>query len=140
MTQGLTSPRTTLEDLHDFYFGTTSDVAERTKAQCFRRDCMKLEEDTRIRGFLSEMRQQLASTVPAVKNLRLFTMIRGMVCLQEEPPVHWLCLESESSSGNAPLTMCVHSSMTKKVLPNGQCMQRVAITPQKHMPHMGHTC
>lgn len=127
-------------DLHELYFGTTSDAAKRTKAQCCRRDCMKLEEDTRIRGFLSEMRQQLAVTEPAVKNLRLFTMIRDMVCLQEEPPVHWLWLESESGSGSGPLTICVHSSMPKKVAPNGQFMQRVALAPPKHTPHMGHTC
>ena len=100
---------------------------------------MKLEEDMRIKGFLSEMRQQLASTEPAVKNLSLFTMIRGMVCLQEEPPVHWLCLESESGSGNVPLTICVHSSMPKKVPPNGQVMQRAALAPQKtHATHGSH--
>ena len=79
-------------DLHEFYFGTTSTVEKRTKTHaCCRRDCMKLEEDMRIKGFLSEMRQQLVSTEhSAVKNLRLFTMIRDMVRLQEEAQVHWL--------------------------------------------------
>ena len=76
-------------DLHEVYLGTnsTSSAAKRTKKHaCCRRDCVKLEEDTRIVGFFSELRQQLASTEhSAIKNLRLFTMIRDMVRLQEEP-------------------------------------------------------